>query len=130
MSHIIQYDPNDHIVSLILYGREDGAGILAMVADLAKVSKKNACERVVTDMRECDLNISMMEVYSVLGQSISIVNETGVNIYRIRHAIVAHEQQLMPHYYETIAQEFGHPAKVFQDLEDAKAWLKVWPSLS
>lgn len=129
MSHTIHYDPNDHIVSLTLYGREDSAGILALVADLAKISKKNKCERVVTDIRECDLNISMMDVYSVLGQSISIVNETGVNIFHIRHAVIAHEHQTMPRYYETIAQEFGHPAKVFHDLEDAKAWLKQWPSL-
>lgn len=125
MSHTIHYDPTDHILSLNLYGQEDSEGILALVNDLSQISKQTQCERVVTDIREVDLNISMMDIYNVIGRSVAVARQLGVDIYRVRHAVIAHDHQTMPRYYETIAQEFGHPAKVFHDLEDAKAWLKA-----
>jgi hypothetical protein len=91
--------------------------------DAAQMAKERDCFRVLTDMRETTVKLSMVEVYNLPKLTADIVSTTGLQIYQYRRAVViSAEQELLP-FFENVSRNRHQNVKLFYTIESAEQWL-------
>jgi hypothetical protein len=104
-------------------------GILAFdevnefISEGALIAKENNCHFFLSDYREVRLKLSTMEIFELPQLLQDIFASFGLNILRIKRAVVAARDLDDYLFYETVAFNRGQYAKVFTDIDDAKNWM-------
>ena len=96
---------------------------LDATADVVRVAKEQGCFRVLTDLREATLKLSMVEVYNLPNLIAEIASTAGLQVYQFKRAMVTPEgEELLP-FFETVSRNRHHKVKLFHSIESAEQWL-------
>ena len=91
--------------------------------DVAQVAKERDCFRILTDMREATVKLSMVEVYNLPKLTADIASTAGLQIFQYKRAmVISAEQELLP-FFENVSRNRHQKVKLFYTIESAEQWL-------
>ena len=96
---------------------------LDATADVVQMAKEHGCFRVLTDLREATLKLSMVEVYNYPILSAEIASAAGLQVYQFKRAYVTLEGEKLLPFFENVSINRFHKVKVFYTIESAEQWL-------
>ena len=123
MGHSVSYDMTAGIVAITYRGQVTLAAIIEGASEAAVVMKRKNCFRVLIDARESDLTLSTLEIYNLPRELSARLTELGVNIHRIRRALVVTKDINDHLFIETTTKNVEQNTCVFLELDEAKQWL-------
>lgn len=124
MPFTVEYDPEEETITARVQGGVNLGTLQDLVKEIVSLVKQKDCHRVLSDMREADLLVSMGEMY-FMPQFIQVVAaEKGVNLFNVQRAFLAAQNDATLQFFELIAVNRNHHTKMFFELEEARAWLK------
>ena len=118
MEITVQYDEEHDCLVGTLKGPMDTAAIQAYSKEVMKVASGRTCRKLLTDMREADVEMCKGELYYLAG----LLEDEGLD-QSWRRAIVMTKQQKDYEFYERVSGSQGFTVKIFSDMEDAFGWL-------
>jgi hypothetical protein len=124
MSYTVEYLPEDHIIVTQFTGEVELTQLRECVAEIIRVAQRENCLRILTDFREAELDVSVLQIFNMPGELLKTANAAGVNIYSVKRAIVSSTERQGLSFYETVSRNRNHNTKLFLDFEEAKKWLK------
>ncbi len=124
MSHHIEYDKKENIIVITIQGKMALLDLVNVGLGIARLVKQSGCTDLLIDLWEGELMLSLLEVNVFLGAAFETIHAAGIDFYALRQALLAREDQSLPHIFETIANEHGLKVRVFHDREEARSWLK------
>jgi hypothetical protein len=122
MTYLIEYDPQGIITSKV-----EGQLTLAIVQDLTRdlyqLAKEKDCQRILTDLREAKLRLSMVEVYNLPKLFSEVASTLDVQTLKLKRALLAPPGESLPYFYEDVLRNRMHNMRLFYDEESARRWL-------
>ena len=125
MTHTIIYNPETNVIESKFQGVLIVDEVKKFISEGALISKEKNCRFFLSDYREVRLNHSTMDIYEVPQLLQDIFASFGLNVRRLRRAVVAAEDLEDYLFYETVAFNRGQYAKVFTDMDEARKWLST-----
>ena len=124
MSHTVEYDPEEKIVIATFMGDTNLRDLQECLANIIRVAKRENCAYILSDLREANLQVSVMQTYHLPDTVHEAISEEGISLQRLKRAFVGAKDQDILQFYETVSVNHGEYTKLFHDLEEAKSWLK------
>jgi len=125
MSHTIIYNSETHVIESKFNGDLNFEEVKEFISAGALISRENNCPFFLSDYREVKLELSTMDIYEVPQLLQDIFASFGLNVRRLRRAVVAAADLEDYLFYETVAFNRGQYAKVFTDVDEARKWLST-----
>jgi hypothetical protein len=123
MSHTIIYNAETDVIESKFQGVLTFDEVKKFISEGALISKEKNCRFFLSDYREVRLKLSILEIFEVPQLIKDGFASFGLNVYRLRRAVVAAEDLKDYRFYENVAFNRGQYAKVFTDIDEAKKWL-------
>ncbi len=120
MSHTIIYNSEMHIIESTFQEGLTFSEVKEFISEGVRIAKEKDCALFLTDYREATLKLSTLEIYEVPKLMQETFASTGLNIRRIRRAVIAAKDLKDYLFYETVTINRGQNAKVFYDIDEAK----------
>jgi len=125
MAYSVAYDSVENMIIAKITGKAYLAELYEFGQIITRMVKARNCFRILTDLREGELNISVTDMYLMPNTLKEISEAENVSIYSVRRAIVTSNNEKDLEFYETVMQNRNYDAKLFHDMEEAKAWLRM-----
>ncbi len=125
MAHSVEYDAVENIIIAKITGKAPLTELYEFGQIIIRMVKAKNCFRILTDLREGELNISITDMYLMPNTLKEISEAENLSIYSVRRAIVTSTTQEDLEFYETVMQNRNYDARLFHDVEEAKAWLRM-----
>lgn len=100
------------------------------LADLKNGSREAAqqivnhkCYKVLVDCRDINFELSTLEIYDLPETFSFVLNEFGLDLRKIKRALLVSQMKDDYEFVETVATNRGYWVKLFDDLKKAKKWL-------
>jgi sulfur relay (sulfurtransferase) DsrF/TusC family protein len=122
MPYSIEYDPQG-IVNVKVQGSLTMAVILEYAPGVAQLVKEQDCPRILSDLREAELKLSMLEIYSLPRLFAEIASLQDLQMHTLRQAVVIAPGEPLFHFFETVSRNRVQSVKIFYDDESARQWL-------
>lgn len=123
MAHSVTYDEIDRLVAICYRGKLGLSEVREGAAEAARTAKKHACSRILIDSREVELALSTLEIYELPATLSKVVAEFQLDIHTLKRAVVVSRITDDVRFLENVAVNRGNVAKVFLDMDAARAWL-------
>lgn len=125
MAHSVTYDEIDRLVAICYRGKLGLSEVREGAAEAARTAKKHkhACSRILIDSREVELALSTLEIYELPATLSKVMAEFQLDIHTLKRAIVVSRITDDVRFLENVAVNRGNVAKVFLDMDAARAWL-------
>ena len=120
MSYTIEYDSAENMIFTSIGGKIDILDLKRIAGDILSSARQENCFYILTDVRNADLKVSVMEIFSHPENLSKMANEQGLNIQKFKRVLVAAGEQEILRFYETVCRNRGHDVTLFHDIEDAK----------
>ncbi|MBK8784617.1 MAG: hypothetical protein IPO22_23105 [Anaerolineales bacterium] len=124
MPYSVEYLPEDNIIYTQFTGKVDLTQLHEGGAEIIRVALRENCQRTLTDFREADLTVSVLQIFNLPGELVEMAKAAGINIHTVKRAVVSAKDRTGLEFYETVSRNRGHHTKLFLDFEEAKQWLK------
>ncbi len=124
MTHTVEYNSERHIVESHVHGETDLGELQRIARETMRVVKEKNCFNILTDLLDARLNASTADMYFHPQDLAEIIKEAGLSVHQLQRAFVVSETSELYKFYENVATNRGHNAKLFNDLEEARAWLQ------
>ena len=123
MPHSIEYDPLG-IISIKVQGTLTMTVVRNFAMDAVHLAKEKDCFRVLTDLQEAKLRLSMLELYNLPKVLSEIAATTGLQVYQFKRVVITRDddEELLP-FYENVARNRIQNLRLFHDVESAQQWL-------
>src|SRR4030095_14725100 len=122
MPYSFEYDPLGIIIIKV-----QGELIMTMVRDFtveaAHLAKEKDCFRVLTDLQEATLKLSMVEVYNLPSLTAEIASTAGLQVYQFKRAVVVLDDEKLAPFFENVSRNRHQNLRLFHDVESARQWL-------
>src|SRR5215470_13275041 len=122
MPYTVEYDPQG-IITAKVQGQVTIAVVRNLTRDIYQLAKEKDCQRILTDLRKAELKLAMVEVYTLPKLFSEIAAENGLQIYKLKRAMLAPSGESLPDFFETVSRNRVHNIKVFTDELLARQWL-------
>ncbi len=119
MTHILQYNPDSDCVELMIQGVFNMERLKAIAPEVARLSEKSDCQRILNDMSSATIDVSLADIYSSPQQ----MDNSGIN-RNTRRALVVPPDFDQGAFLETVTRNRGHNLRVFSDRVSALEWLQ------
>lgn len=123
MPYSVEYDPQTDIIKI----KVDGLLTLAMAREYSNtamlIAKERECFRILTDLREASIQLSMLEVYSFPRMVVEITSALGLPVQKFRRATLLPDQFRLSVFFENIMKNRLQNVNLFHDVETAQKWL-------
>jgi hypothetical protein len=119
MPYKITYDPGCACIKAWNSGAFDNGVAREIVAEVIRAVSTSDCKRVLIDLRESELALSMTELYSAS----RIASAAGVPESIKRAVVVAEKDSVAYDFFETVLRNIGKGVRVFTDPDEANRWL-------
>ena len=123
MPHSIRYNQEEHIIEIHIQGLITLNELKAVISDVSQAVLENNCFLILGDYREATLKLSTFEIYEVPKIFISTVTPVSISEREVKRALVVTEITEDFRFLETVSANRGQPARLFTDVDKAKAWL-------
>jgi SpoIIAA-like len=112
------YDAENDYIAMQVTGRLDITAAKKYVPILREAMATHKCHRLLNDMRQADLAVSLVEYFRAPHQPFDALPPDA------RRAIVTSEKAARDlGFFETVSVNRGQTVKVFTDMDEAKHWL-------
>ena len=91
--------------------------------DVVQMAKDRGCFRILNDMREATLNLSMVEVYNLPNLFAETASTASLQVYKFKRALVISEDQALLPFFENVSRNRLHKVRLFHTIEEAEQWL-------
>jgi hypothetical protein len=118
MTHTLQYNPDTDCIELTIQGIFNMKRLEAIAPEVARLSEKSACLRILNDMSNATIDVSLADIYSSPQQ----MDNSGI-CRSTRRALVVPPGFEQATFLETVTRNRGHNLKIFHDRDSATAWL-------
>lgn len=122
MVYAIHHNQAEDIIEVTFKGIIDIQTAKAALQDILGEVIRVQCFRVLTDLREANMALSVVEIFNLPKQLEEMSDQVNINARVIRRAIVTNQPKQMK-FYEDIFSNRGYTAAVFDDPIKAKEWL-------
>jgi len=123
----VPYTLNYEEAGFIRLSYEGDANLNDMKEVIARgvtLAMEKDCFRVLSDFRAMNLNLSVMELFSIPNNQVLQSKELNVPFYKFRRAVIVPKEKFGNYlFFENVAVNRSHQVKIFIDSEDAVAWL-------
>jgi len=123
MPYTVEHQPAENIIVARVWGKANLSVLQKLAKEIILVSRQSVCFCMLTDLREVELNVSTMDIYSLPGFIKETAQANDIDIFSVKRAFVMTESQKILQFYETISLNRSHHTKLFFDIEQAKKWL-------
>ena len=123
MPYAVEYDQKANIIHAKVAGPLTVETIRDLANAVALISKERGCFRVLNDLREASMQLSMLETYSLPKMLAEIASSLGLPIQRFRRADLLPDPWKLSQFYETVSKNRVQNVALFQDIETARKWL-------
>lgn len=123
MAYSIEYKLEEDLIQVKIEGKMRLPDLFDAALDIIRTARQGSCRNILTDLRQAELDVSKMEMYSLpvkIAESIYKLNSTP---YHFRRAFVGTADQKVLKFYETVSLNNGHNVMLFDDVRSAKDWL-------
>jgi len=123
MPYSMEYDEQG-IISIKVQGALTMTVVRNFATDAVHLAKEKNCFRVLTDLREATLKLSMLELYNLPKVLSEIAATTGLQVYQFKRVVITRDddEELLP-FYENVARNRIQNLRLFHDVESAQQWL-------
>ena len=124
MPYTIEYDPQG-IITTKVQGKLTMAVLDEWRRDVLQLVKEKECQRMLTDVREAKVELSMVDAYNIPKLFLEYASTLGLQGFQLKRAVVvASGEKQLADFFETVARNRVHNLKVFyDDDEPARQWL-------
>ena len=123
MSHTIIYNPETGFVESKMEGIIYFNEIKEIFSEVVQTLKEKEVFLHFADYREAKLSLSTMEIYGLPKMLSDTVAPLGLNVHKLKRAIVIAKDLEDYNFYETVSSNSWQMTKIFQDVDEAKKWL-------
>ena len=118
MSYQIEFEQCDGFIHARVTGENSISNVQAYLYDIVQVSRERDCYRFLIEEQLQGPRLDVDQIFS-------IASEGAMGGLGMFHAIAFVDPKMgeMAYFAETVAMNRGMPVRVFQDVEEAKAWL-------
>jgi len=122
MPYSVEYNPLG-IISIKVQGELTMTMVRDFTVEAVHLTKERYCFRVLTDLQEANLKLSMVEVYGLPNLTAEIASMAGLQVYQFKRALVVlHDEKLAP-FFENVSRNRHQNVRLFHDVESARQWL-------
>ena len=122
MPYSIEYDEQG-IISIKVQGALTMMVLRTYAMDAVRLAKEKDCFRVLTDLQEAKLKLSMLELYNLPKVLSEIAATAGLQAYQFKRAQVIPDDEKLLHFFENVARNRLQNVRLFHDVESARQWL-------
>ncbi len=125
MSYHTQYNLVDHLIEVQFHGHVTLAELQAASAEATRLSEEQRCFWLLGDLRAAThLALSLIAIYQLPHLIAKSAIAIGLQPARYKRAIVYKPAQgSQAKFLETVMINRAHNVRIFQDVDEAKAWL-------
>ena len=123
MEYTYTYNADVHIIQVKYQGKITSKDVGGILSGALKAAEENGCVRFLSDCREAELSLSVMDIYRVPKAFADLSASRGLLIWTFRYAILISKGSRNFGFLETVFINNMQTAKLFFDLEPAKEWL-------
>ena len=123
MEYTYKYNADLHIIEVKYVGKITWKDVGGILSGALKAAEENGCVRFLSDCREAELSLSVMDIYRVPKAFADLSASRGLLIWTFRYAILISKGSRNFGFLETVFINNMQTAKLFFDLEPAKEWL-------
>jgi len=114
--------PEDGIVAATVEGRLTVGVAEQTISEMTEVSTRHYADLLLVDLRNATMAASTTDIYYLPSRFAGL----GLNSRHKLALFVAQDQQAHD-FLETVSYNRGYSIRVFEDLDEAKSWLKGSP---
>ena len=123
MEYIYKYNADLHIIEVKYVGKITSKDVGGILSGALQAAEENGCVRFLSDCREAELSLSVMDIYRAPKAFADLSASRGLLIQTFRYAILISKGSKNFGFLETVFINNMQSAKLFFDLEPAKEWL-------
>ena len=123
MEYTYTYNADIHIIEVKYQGKITSKDVGGILSGALQAADENGCVRFLSDCREAELSLSMVDIYRVPKAFADLSASRGLLIWTFRYAILIRKGSRNFGFLETVFINNMQNAKLFFDLEPAKEWL-------
>jgi hypothetical protein len=123
MPHTIIYSSETHMIQSKIYGDLTLSEVKEVLVKFARIVKEKNCKMLLNDYREATVKLSTVEIYELPKIYADVFALYGLDVYRLKRALVAAKDLKDYLFFETVTFNRGQNAKVFYDIDEAQKWL-------
>lgn len=123
MPHTLTCHPPLHLIEIQLHGHYVFEEAKQLVLEVKEAILAHDCHLILVDARDVTLGLSPYEIFDAP----QIITETftsgAIPVSKIKRAVVIHNDLENARFLETVNVNRAHIIKIFQEMDEAKAWL-------
>ena len=123
MSHRITYSSEEGVIEVTVQGDFFLNEAKEIITETAQIAKEYDCFLVLNDMREATVKLSTVEIYEYPKTLAAIFASSGLNVHKLKRAIVAKKDLNDYNFFEDVASNRSQSVKYFFDTDEARKWL-------
>jgi len=123
MGFSVAYQADSGMVEARVHANFDYDLLNRMAPQLAVAVRENQCERILIDFSAAPISMSTLGILKVPERLKQIFEEYGVNIHRVKRAIVSPGLDRDYDFLQVVNQNRGHQFKIFLNEDEARRWL-------
>jgi hypothetical protein len=123
MEYTYKYNADLHIIEVKYLGKITSKDVGGILSGALQAAEENGCVRFLSDCREAELSLSVMDIYRVPKAFADLSASRGLLIRTFRYGILISKGSKNFGFLETVFINNMQSAKLFFVLEPAKEWL-------
>jgi len=123
MSYKFTHNSELHILELIIEGEYGFSDAKQLIADAIEWVKKYNCYKVLADVRNAKLRLSIIDFYEAPQIIANLFKTVDIPISKLKRAVVITKGTRNVDFLETVVANRGQTMKLFHDIDEAKEWL-------
>jgi len=123
MEYTYHYNADARIIEVKYLGKITSKDVGGILSGALQAAEENGCVRFLSDCREAELHLSVMDIYRVPKTFADLSASRGLLVQTFRYAILISNDRRLFGFLETVFINNMQRAKLFFDPELAKEWL-------
>lgn len=123
MEYTYTYNADAHIIEVKYQGKITSKDVEGILSGALQAAEENGCIKFLSDCREAELSLSIMDIYRVPKTFADLSASRGLRVRTFRYAILISKGNNDFGFLETVFINNMQKAHLFFDLEAAKEWL-------
>lgn|SRR5574341_31509 len=123
MAYSIHYEAEEGYLAVTVQGRLDVSAANELIAGIVRAAQENDCYKVLSDYREAELELSLVDLFDVPALIASQAASSGVDPHWFKRALIVAGDLGGFSFYETVSRNRSQNIRVFHDYDEAKTWL-------
>ncbi len=119
----VTYDDADHLILISIHGPVNMTVVDEIRSKSMKAVADHNCMRALVDLRDAQPDLSSFDLFFQPHRTADELATIGRKETQFFRALIVGEKNDEIRYYTTVAENRGHPVKLFYDEDSAKTWL-------